>query len=226
VGHGYRAYDFYPNVSLAQREGYKVVAAADGTVCTTALCGGLSGIYNGNKDDSGKAPPCPTDTPLANYVRIKHADGTITEYDHLKSVSVTEGQQVDMGQVIGVIGKTGCASGTHLHFERTDHGEFYFFDHHAQFKAQTTVVQSTFSMSAVRLSTIHAYLSWTYGGSDKPTSFVIQRMTASGWRLWDIVSGTTNSYSDFTLSPAQTYSYRIGATTAYGTRYSLGVLNV
>ena len=53
------------------------------------------------------------------YVVINHHDGTMTLYAHMLSGSrtVSEGQQVSQGQVIGTVGSTGNSSGTHLHFE-------------------------------------------------------------------------------------------------------------
>lgn len=51
-----------------------------------------------------------------NYVSINHGDGYKTQYMHMQTISVTEGQQVKKGQVIGYVGKTGNTTGYHLHF--------------------------------------------------------------------------------------------------------------
>jgi len=51
------------------------------------------------------------------FVAIEHADGTQTLYAHLKKIQVRSGQKVRKGQVLGVMGSTGSANGTHLHFE-------------------------------------------------------------------------------------------------------------
>ena len=51
------------------------------------------------------------------YITIEHADGTLTMYAHLKKIQVRYGQKVKKGQVLGVMGSTGSANGTHLHFE-------------------------------------------------------------------------------------------------------------
>lgn len=54
----------------------------------------------------------------ACYVRIKH-NGYYTLYYHLKdkSINVKVGDKVTKGQVIGLIGNTGKATGIHLHFQ-------------------------------------------------------------------------------------------------------------
>ena len=60
----------------------------------------------------------------ANFIRVRHLDGTDTLYVHLDSVSVRNGDTVQQGQVIGRSGQTGYTCngyggpGPHLHFER------------------------------------------------------------------------------------------------------------
>ncbi|MBR5005548.1 MAG: peptidoglycan DD-metalloendopeptidase family protein [Clostridia bacterium] len=56
-------------------------------------------------------------TGLGIYVRINHGNGYSTLYGHLASVCVTEGQIVEKGQQIGIMGKTGAATGIHVHIE-------------------------------------------------------------------------------------------------------------
>jgi murein DD-endopeptidase MepM/ murein hydrolase activator NlpD len=52
-------------------------------------------------------------------VVIEHAGGLRTRYAHLSSSLVTPGQEVALGQVVGRAGRSGRATGTHLHFEVT-----------------------------------------------------------------------------------------------------------
>lgn len=55
--------------------------------------------------------------PYGLATLIAHADGMTTFYAHQSSVSVSQGQHVDAGEVIGAVGTTGWVTGPHLHFE-------------------------------------------------------------------------------------------------------------
>jgi murein DD-endopeptidase MepM/ murein hydrolase activator NlpD len=50
-------------------------------------------------------------------IKIDHGGGYTTLYAHLSSFAVAEGDRVGRGQVIGAVGRTGQATGPHLHFE-------------------------------------------------------------------------------------------------------------
>ena len=54
---------------------------------------------------------------FGNYVQIQHRDGHSSYYGHLSSKGVSEGQEVNAGQVVGVSGNSGNSTGPHLHFE-------------------------------------------------------------------------------------------------------------
>jgi murein DD-endopeptidase MepM/ murein hydrolase activator NlpD len=49
-------------------------------------------------------------------IEINHGNGLLTFYGHLSKINVTKGQYVARGQVIGISGMTGTATGPHLHF--------------------------------------------------------------------------------------------------------------
>jgi murein DD-endopeptidase MepM/ murein hydrolase activator NlpD len=52
-----------------------------------------------------------------NIVILQHASHYVTVYAHDSSNLVKEGQIIKRGQVIGFVGRTGRATGAHLHFE-------------------------------------------------------------------------------------------------------------
>lgn len=52
-----------------------------------------------------------------NQLQLDHGGGTETRYSHLSRFNVAEGQQVRKGDVIGSMGRTGTATGVHLHYE-------------------------------------------------------------------------------------------------------------
>ncbi|WP_258382729.1 M23 family metallopeptidase [Streptomyces sp. NTH33] len=49
------------------------------------------------------------------WIRILHADGTVTEYGHMYQRYVSVGQQVSAGQRIALMGSEGDSTGVHLH---------------------------------------------------------------------------------------------------------------
>lgn len=54
------------------------------------------------------------------YIKIRHADGTITLYGHLSKRFAHYGDRVKAGESIGVIGNTGESTGRHCHFSVID----------------------------------------------------------------------------------------------------------
>ena len=66
---------------------------------------------------------CALNGSLWNAVYIRHADGSVAWYGHLKKNSLTTkavGESVAVGEFIGVIGSSGNSTGPHLHFEVYD----------------------------------------------------------------------------------------------------------
>ena len=84
----------HPGIDIGVPSGTPVHAAAAGTV---AIAGPESGY--------------------GNYTCIDHGGGVSTCYAHQESISVSVGQKVSQGQVIGISDCTGLCFGPHLHFE-------------------------------------------------------------------------------------------------------------
>ena len=56
------------------------------------------------------------DSKLGNVVKLDHGFGIETLYGHLAKALVKEGQRVKRGDVVGLVGSTGLATGPHLHY--------------------------------------------------------------------------------------------------------------
>jgi murein DD-endopeptidase MepM/ murein hydrolase activator NlpD len=86
--------DFHAGLDIAGDRGQPVFATAAGTV----EFAGYQGAYG-------------------NFVVIDHGYGLETRYGHLQAFSVTKGSKVQRGDIIGRVGATGRATGSHLHYE-------------------------------------------------------------------------------------------------------------
>ena len=92
-GFGYRWGVLHAGIDLANSIGTPIYAVADGVVI-----------------DAG---------PTAGYgawVKLRHADGTVTLYGHVNTWLVSIGQRVMAGDQIATIGNRGNSTGPHLHF--------------------------------------------------------------------------------------------------------------
>ena len=108
----HKGIDIYsPNI-----RGAKICAAADGTVIR---------VVNGCPHDYGKNYSCGCGGGYGNYVMIDHGGGKISIYGHLSGLTVSAGQRVAAGQLIGYVGSTGYSTGPHLHFETRYNGTRY-----------------------------------------------------------------------------------------------------
>lgn len=92
---GLRNGKFHKGLDIAARYGSKIVSACDGVVS-----------YTGHQRFG-----------YGKVVYIKHEGNFYTRYAHLSRYIVKKGYAVKKGQVIGYVGKTGRATGSHLHFE-------------------------------------------------------------------------------------------------------------
>ena len=94
----------HDGIDISARIGTKVHAAAAGTV-VKAITSYIPGRGYGKE------------------VVIDHGNGMQTRYAHLSKVLVKKGQQVKRWEVIGEVGKTGRATGPHLHYEVRIHNK-------------------------------------------------------------------------------------------------------
>lgn len=67
--------------------------------------------------DSGVVIQAGWNGGYGNLVTIGHGGGLTSSYAHQSSISVSTGQSVQRGQIIGSVGSTGLSTGPHLHFE-------------------------------------------------------------------------------------------------------------
>lgn len=108
-----------PHGSYSHFDGSGSENAVDWTVPEgTVVCAAREGRVVGVRQDSTISGTDPKFKPLGNYIIIKHADGTFADYHHLQTdgAMVHIGDEVKVGQPIGLSGKTGFASAPHLHF--------------------------------------------------------------------------------------------------------------
>jgi murein DD-endopeptidase MepM/ murein hydrolase activator NlpD len=85
-----------------------------GTPVQSALAGTVLGT--GNTDAYHSPVTGAQCYSFGKWVMVKHANGLATLYAHLSQISVSSGQSVATGEVVGYSGMTGYATGPHLHF--------------------------------------------------------------------------------------------------------------
>jgi murein DD-endopeptidase MepM/ murein hydrolase activator NlpD len=84
-----------------------------GTPVMASLAGTVLGTGNTDLSHSSSGAQCYS---FGKWVAVKHANGLATVYAHLSQISVSTGQSVTTGQVLGYSGMTGYATGPHLHY--------------------------------------------------------------------------------------------------------------
>lgn len=85
---------FHHGIDVSDRRGTPIVAVAPGKV--------VRATYNGG---------------YGRFVELDHGYGVTTRYGHMHRLLVREGDLVEVGTTLGTMGRTGRATGTHLHFE-------------------------------------------------------------------------------------------------------------
>jgi murein DD-endopeptidase MepM/ murein hydrolase activator NlpD len=86
--------DFHPGLDISADRGAEIYATADGVVTHAASAGAYG-----------------------NLVIVDHGFGLDTRYGHLAAFKVKPGDAVKRGTLLGYVGSTGRATGSHLHYE-------------------------------------------------------------------------------------------------------------
>jgi murein DD-endopeptidase MepM/ murein hydrolase activator NlpD len=100
-GFGMRGGRFHGGIDISGERRTPIVAADDGVV-----------MYSGHGPDG-----------YGNAVMLDHGNGLVTLYAHNERNVVRQGERVRRGQTVALMGDTGRASGTHVHFEVHQHGQ-------------------------------------------------------------------------------------------------------
>jgi murein DD-endopeptidase MepM/ murein hydrolase activator NlpD len=86
--------DYHPGLDISADRGTPVYATADGTISQASFAGAYG-----------------------NLVVVEHQFGIESRYGHLSAFRTQRGQTVKRGDLIGLVGSTGRATGPHLHYE-------------------------------------------------------------------------------------------------------------
>ena len=86
--------DFHPGLDISAEKGDPIYSTADGKVTHAASAGNYG-----------------------NLVIVEHGYGIETRYGHMSAFKVTVGQAVKRGDLLGLVGSTGRATSSHLHYE-------------------------------------------------------------------------------------------------------------
>ncbi len=95
---GLRGGEHHDGIDIAAPEGTPIAAAAAGRVI-------FAGVEHG----------------YGNLAIVDHGSGEATVYAHCEKVLVHTGESITAGEIIGKVGRTGRATGPHLHFEVREH---------------------------------------------------------------------------------------------------------
>jgi murein DD-endopeptidase MepM/ murein hydrolase activator NlpD len=86
--------DFHPGLDISADKGDPIYSTADGKVTHAASAGNYG-----------------------NLVIVDHGYGIETRYGHMSAFKVKVGQAVKRGDLLGLVGSTGRATSSHLHYE-------------------------------------------------------------------------------------------------------------
>ncbi len=111
-GYNHQGTDYYPwpfSWRKMKNNQVEVIAAAAGTIIL--------------KQDGFNDKSCQFNQNQWNAIYIQHEDGSVAWYGHFKTNSLTtkeQGDTVEQGEFLGVVGSSGNSTGPHLHFEVYD----------------------------------------------------------------------------------------------------------
>ncbi|MGH1282498.1 peptidoglycan DD-metalloendopeptidase family protein [Bacillus basilensis] len=91
----------HKGIDYSCQDGVTAIAASKGGVVELAEFGASGSGFGG----------------YGNVVVINHGNGYWSLYGHMSSITVQKGQNIGVGQQVGVCGRTGQVTGPHLHFE-------------------------------------------------------------------------------------------------------------
>lgn len=104
-------YGLYGKTSITSNHTGVDIAASSGTTIYASAAGEVVEVgYNANT--------------WGYYVKIKHDSTYSTLYLHMSRYTVTKGQKVKQGDVIGYVGRTGFVTGSHCHFSIIKNGSY------------------------------------------------------------------------------------------------------
>jgi len=75
----------------------------------------VKAVADGVVKGTGDTDLCCPGASFGRWIFIEHTNGLSSTYAHLSLISVTKGQKIKRGQVIGYSGNTGSSTGPHLH---------------------------------------------------------------------------------------------------------------
>ncbi len=84
---------FHNGIDIRAKKGTSIVSPADGIV----VCAGHAGL-------------------LGRLVKVKTGDGKTLYFGHMHQIKCVKGQRIKRGAVVGTVGRSGRATGPHLHF--------------------------------------------------------------------------------------------------------------
>jgi murein DD-endopeptidase MepM/ murein hydrolase activator NlpD len=160
----------YATTAQGKREPHHGVEFLNSTG-TPVLAAGEGVVYYAGPDTEVRFSPW--GDFYGNVVVIQHADDLFTLYAHLSRIDVQTGQQVLAGEVVGAVGQSGVATGSHLHFEvRQGEATDYFSTRNPELWLIPELDDAQQVSGAITLSIVNA------AGDFQSTTLTLQRYSA------------------------------------------------